>query len=1080
MTSWDEEKLFSGPRHRAYAADAKRVALTDKLLFCFLLLVFTNAASAQADVSTSTLKGKIADQAGAAVSGAAVAAVSSERGVVRTAISDDEGTYRVPLLQPGLYEVRVEAPGFQAQVLKNVVLTVGQIAVTDIQLQVGAVKEELTVSDRRMLIETERTQQSDTVERKQIATLPNLSRNFTSYIFTLPGVADVAAARVQQTRVAPVPTSGFSVGAGNGRSNYISIDGGENDSGIGSLRVRNLSVEAVQEFQVNRNAFSAEYGFTAGTAVNVVTRGGANTFHGSGYVFYRSQKTSARDPLNTSDKKAFEQRISPGFTLGGPLVKNRAFFFSSFEALKYDIARLRSYTNDAALLEPTAAQSAYLQNLVSGPNATDTTRRIAAQLKTALSSATYPTTVKLLQESEGQFTAPSRAYNWTTRLDYSHGERDFVNARFTLAREDNNLLGSDNVQAPSNAIQEVLDDYTAVGTWSHIFGNRLLNQLRVQFAYDHYRQISAAPESTLIRILGLIDYGRILTVPLAMRQKRYQFDDVVSWDRGSNEFKFGVSYRPVDAELVNELAFGGNFQFTAGQPLSRALPQADLSFLIGSLTPPGDTVLTSLQAFNLGLPSLWQQGFGRPGLHAWQHNLGAFGQVSWRATSRLTLNLGTRLNFDGEPEPLDKNVSISPRVGFAWDPFGKGNTIIRGGFGTFYAPVSLQVVSAGTLQVDSGEFINLQSRTLQDGAQSTQALWAYGAGVGRLPVLALTEQNIRTFGIIPAPGQPNRRIAEAAADYDNPYTVQASLGLSQQLGRDLTFEIAFQMYHGVHLPIAIEGNYRESGQLVTVPGMPGSDLFGPRLERIDSSLAQKIVHSSEGNSIYYGMTSSLIKRYGKSFQFRASYTYSKALDDVLDFTGASTPFLPTRRYLDRGRSAYDLTHSFVASGSFESPFNPGSGHNWAERALADITLSPIITLRSGFPFNLYIGRDVNGDLNGTDRPFYAPRNSGIGEDFYSVDLRISKRFYLDQNREGPRLEFIIEAINLLNRSNFLRVNDIVCGTAAQPGFINGCDPKFLYGPFDFKGIAGLPPTAPLGFVAAAPPRQFQFGLKFEF
>jgi hypothetical protein len=288
------------------------------------------------------------------------------------------------------------------------------------------------------------------------------------------------------------------------------------------------------------------------------------------------------------------------------------------------------------------------------------------------------------------------------------------------------------------------------------------------------------------------------------------------------------------------------------------------------------------------------------------------------------------------------------------------------------------------------------------------------------------------------------------------------------------------MYHGVHLPIALEGNYRESGQLVNVPGMPGSDLFGPRLERINPAIAQEIVHSSEGNSIYYGMTASLIKRFRKHFQFRAGYTYSKALDDVTDSNGGLTPYLPTRRYLERALSAYDLRHSFVASGTFESPFKSGAGHHWTSRALADIKLSPIVTLRNGFPFNLFIGRDVNDDLNTTDRPFHAPRNSGIGENFYSFDLRFSKEFYLRSEPDGPSVEFTVDATNLLNHVNFLRVNDIVCGTTAEPGFINGCDPKFLTGPFDFRGVPGLPPTAPLGFVAAASPRQFQFGLKVEF
>jgi len=1035
-------------------------------------------AFAQADAANSTVKGRVTDELDAAVSGALVSIGSRERGVVRSTRTDGEGAYQLSLVQPGTYELRVEAPSFKTQVLQKVVLTVGQVSVNNIKLQVGPVTETVTVGASSNLIETERTQQSDTVERGEIANLPNLSRNFTSYIFTLPGVADAAAARVQQTRVTAITTSGFAVGAGNGRSNYFSIDGGENESGTGNLRIRNLSVDAVQEFQVNRNAYAAEYGFSAGTAVNVITRGGTNAFHGSGYLFYRSQKTAARDPLNTSGKKAFEQRVSPGFTLGGPIAQNRAFFFTSFEMLKYDVARLRTYTSNAALLQPTGAQSSYLQTLTSGPNATETTRRIAGDLRTALTTTNFPVTMQLLQTSEGQFTAPSRKYNWTTRADYNRGEQDFVSGRFTLAKEDNDLLRTDNVEAPSNGVLETADDYTAVGTWNHIFNDQILNELRVQFAYDDYEQISRAPGSNQIAIAGLLTYGRLGTIPLVIKQRRYQFEDILNWNRGSTNFKFGASYRPVDAFVITEIGFQGSFTFSAGQSLTRALSTADAAVLTGPFAPPADTILTSLQAFNLGVPSVWQQGFGNPGFPARQHNFGAFGQVSWRLTRRLTLDLGARLNYDGEPEPMDKNTSISPRIGFAWDPFGKGETVIRGGFGTFFAPVGLQVVLAATL-LDDNRFIISATRSLADGAQSSQALWAYGIALGKLPFLQLTEQDVRGFGITPTPGQPNRRLTRAAEDYDNPATVQASLGLSQQLGRDFALDVSFLMYHGVHLPIALEGNYRESGEMVTVPGLPGSDLFGPRLERIDPTIAQIVEHSSVGNSIYYGMTASVLKRFDRRFQLRASYTYSKAIDDVTDFNGGLTPYLPTRRYLDRGLSSFDLRHSFVATGTFESPFQTGPGHNWVARSLANITLSPIITLRSGFPFNLFIGRDVNGDLNTTDRPFHAPRNSGLGENFYSVDFRISKLFYFGEKAEGPRVEVIAEAINVFNHVNYLRVNDVVCGTTAQPGFINGCDPKFLTGPFDFRGVPGLPPTAPLGFVTAGPARQFQFGLKFE-
>lgn len=1058
--------------------------ISARLTFLALLISFGAAPGndivfAQADVATATVKGIITDETGAGVEEATITLISNERGLTRRVRTDDEGVYRAPLLQPGTYELRVEANGFQPLVLSGVVVTVGQTDVRDFTLKVREVNEAVTVKATRALVETERSQQSATIEREQIAALPNLSRNFTSYIFTLPGITDVAAARVQQTRVAPTPNSGFSAGGGNGRSNYVSIDGGENDSGVGSLRIRNLSVEAVREFQVNANAYSAEYGFSAGTAINVVTRSGANAFHGAAYLFYRSERTAARDPLNTTGAKTPEQRVMPGLIFDGPLVKNRAFFFSSFEALKYDITRLRDYTSNSALVLPTGAQSAYLQTLTTGPNATDVTRQIALQLQRALTTTSYPTTIDLLQKSEGRFNAPSRTYNWTTRVDFNPGAKDFVNGRFTWAKENNNLLPADNVTSPTDAVLELLHDYTAVGSWGHIFGPTLLNQLRVQFASDEYSQVPAAPQSTLVRIAGLIDYGRALTIPSITRQKRYQFDDVLSWSRGSQEFKFGASYRPVDVHLIAELAFGGIFTFAAGQPLTRALSPADLAALVGPLAPPADTILTSLQAFNLGIPANWQQGFGNPGFRAWQHNFGGFGEVSWKANSQLTLNLGMRLNFDGEPQPLDTNLSLSPRVGFAWDPFGKGTTVVRAGFGTFYAPVNLQALNAATLQSDNGKYINLQSRTLADGAQSSAALWAYGVSIGGLPFVALTDTDVRAFGITPGPGQPNRRIAEAAADYNSPYTVQASLGISHVLGHGVVAEISGQMFHGVHLPIAIEGNYKENGQLVPVPGLPGSDLFGPQLVRIDPTISQKIVHSSEGNSIYYGVTASVRKRLNDSVQFLASYAYGKAIDDVLDFSGASTPYLTTRRYLDRGRSAYDLRHGFVLSGTYQTPFKGGSSESLLARTLAAISLSPIITMRSGFPFNLYIGRDVNGDLNTTDRPFHAPRNSGIGESYYSADLRVSKRFRLASIAEPAGLEVIVEATNLFNRANFLRVNDVVCGTTSQPGFINGCDPKFLTGPFNLKGVRDLPPTAPLGFVSAAPARQFQFGLKFE-
>jgi hypothetical protein len=215
------------------------------------------------------------------------------------------------------------------------------------------------------------------------------------------------------------------------------------------------------------------------------------------------------------------------------------------------------------------------------------------------------------------------------------------------------------------------------------------------------------------------------------------------------------------------------------------------------------------------------------------------------------------------------------------------------------------------------------------------------------------------------------------------------------------------------------------------------------------------------------MTVSLTKRFSHSFQFQANYTFSKAIDDVTDF---NTPaFIPTRLFLERALSAFDIRHSFVANGVITTPFKAGPGQHFLSRVFADISISPIVFARSGIPFTVLIGRDVNGDTQtGPDRPFPAARNTGIGEKFIGADLRINKQFFINRD-SGVRVEFITEVTNLFNRTNFLAINNVV-----------GDSPTFLAGPYDLRGMRGRSPTEPLGFTAVAPARQIQFGLKIAF
>jgi hypothetical protein len=206
------------------------------------------------------------------------------------------------------------------------------------------------------------------------------------------------------------------------------------------------------------------------------------------------------------------------------------------------------------------------------------------------------------------------------------------------------------------------------------------------------------------------------------------------------------------------------------------------------------------------------------------------------------------------------------------------------------------------------------------------------------------------------------------------------------------------------------------------------------------------------------MTASLTKRFTNNVQFQTNYTFSKTIDDVFDYAGPGAAPFPSRRYLDRGLSSFDIRHNFVASGVFVSPSRNALLRDW--------TVSPIVNLRSGIPFNLFLGASVNGDANTTDRPFFAPRNSGRGPNYFNANMRVGR---LLRFNERVGLDFIVDVTNLFNHTNYLRVNDVI-----------GVNSPLLLGPYTVEGNPTLPATAPLGFTAASSARQFQFGLKLKF
>ena len=1030
-----------------------------------VLLVMGSPLWAQVDASTARLRGAVIDASGAGVSGATVVARNTARGTKGEAIAGSAGAYSIALLPPGTYDLDVEAKGFEKAHIAGLDLSVGATVEYDVHLAVGMMIDTVSVEAEPPLVMAEQTQQANTLEERQISNLPNSARNFAESIYTLPGVTSSDAPRTQSSAAfTPFVSSGFSIGGSNGRNNLVTIDGGENEYGSGALRTPNISVDSVQEFQVNRNAFAAEFGFTAGTAINVITRSGSNKFHGSAYTYFLDQSTEARNYFDATPGKPFEQHVFPGASFGGPLVKDKLFFFTSYELHKLNTPQFRDYvkTPEAAGLSANAAQQAYLGALKASGN--PFLAGFAAQLGPALAPTNNPLVNRLLSSNSGIFDDQSVSHDWVTRVDYQPNQANALTVRFSIERYRYTSVGGSSLLAPSDAARTIRNDTAILATWNRTVSANVVNTARVQVVPTNTSsQLSYSPNSTQLSIGALGTFGQNFGNPYYLTQRRFQFEDALSVMKGSHTLKLGASYRPVSYNIRNDLWFGGEFDFFDGTvPLISLAPAAlqpglaQFNAAIG-LPATGNpaTNLSALQSFSLGVPVLYRQGFGNSSWQSWAHYLGVFAQDSWKATQHLTVDYGVRLDYDAEPSPVPHNAYVSPRLGIAWDATGDNKTLIRAGSGLFVSPVNFQVPYLVNLLSDSGNYINQIARQLGTTDKTVPTLWGLGLQEGKLPFGQLSASDLGLLGITPAPRAPGRVIFNLAPNYKNTYSIQASMSVSRQLASNFVLEVGYMMYRGVHIQMDQETNYRETGVIDPV--------YGPQYAPINPSITQQNSYSSIGNSIYHGMTTSLTKRFSRGLQFQTNYTWSKSIDDVTDFNSQFASFWPTRLYLDRGISAFNIKNNFTANAVYTTP-----GRNWLVR---DITISPIVYARSGIPFTITVPGAANGTAGHSlyARPWYVARNTGLGPAFYSFDLRVEKAVFISRER-GLAVRLTAEGSNLLNHTNFLAVNNV---------FPVG-DPRLLSGPFNLTGQQSLSASQPLGFTAASNPRQIQFGLRIAF
>jgi hypothetical protein len=1073
---------------------------------------------AQAEVSSADLKGSVFDPSKAVVAGAMVTASNVTTGLTRSTMTNQMGDYRIPLLPPGEYEMRVEVGGFAPLRRTGITLTIGQTAIIDFDLRVGSITSEVEViSDPAPVVETMRTNQADTITQRPIQQLPTNGRNFLNFSLLTAGVVEENPV-VTNSVLAQLPTSRLSFAGQNGRANNVTIDGVDNNDVADNAVRPTISQEAVQEFQVNRSSYKAEFGRVGGGAINIVSKTGTNQFRGSLFEYFRHERMDARNAFATSlPKDPPFKRNQPGFAFGGPIVKDRSFFFTAYEGLFRRESVYTTILSDPSILLPTPGQQEVINTLIGSnvPALVAQGQTIAALLTTTATSP-FPSagqpfpmnrvTYNLLAGSTGSFPNHETQSAGTFRFDHSFSEQNQLLFRYSLTNDSQHGTGTGagNIGrqlAPSAAYDVAIHDHGWVLGENHVFSPSAFNEFRFQFVRNVFNLDTIDPFGPRIHITGIGSFGRDFNGPSDRTQHRYQWLDNYSHTVGRHSFKMGGDFSHIFFDTKTAVFLGGSMSFTQlPVPPALLLGPAQTVQLVTILSTPAsagglgrpDLVpvvttqpLTTIQQVNFGLMRDFTQGFGSPFAKLSSNQVGLYFQDSFAASSSLHLDFGLRYDFEAQPEGIhrDKN-NFGPRFGFAWSPGADHKTVIRGGGGVYFQPLYSATAFAakvlGKNQQITSVFVSADPRLTPISPTSVcgamigpagQPSFCFfqqlvGSGLLKIPaVQEIPESGWASLLGLTRDTSTNKVVQRVDDDAVNPYNLQASFGVDRQIGRDWNVSVNYLMNRGVKL--------LRNRQVNALPNPAVLDPFGkPTLtRRANSSLLVDYSIETAGNSIYHGMAASLNKRFGHHYQIIGSYTLGKAIDDTTDISQNLGPQDPTNTRLDRSLSLFDVRQRVSLAAVLESPLTGAAGSAWYSRVLANFEFSPIVTAHSGSPFNITTGVDTNGDTNDTDRPFGVGRNTGRGPNYVSTDLRVSRRFVLGSDNSRS-VQLVFDSFNVFNRVNFKEVNSNTNGVLRLSDL----------GITDVRvtGRADIPASRFRGFTSAFDARNIQLGIKINF
>ena len=1068
------------------SAPISRSVAVAGMALCAWLVTTAAPASGQTSLDRATLSGTIRDATEGALPGATISITSKATGAVREGVSDQAGVYRAAALAPGTYEVRMALDGFATKVFPAIVLTVGQQAELDARLDVAPTSTTVVVQGTARLVETTRVAQATTLSQVEIEGLPINQRSFLDFALLTPGVT--SANPLATPTPTNSPTSGLSFSGQDQRSNEVTIDGADNmDAAVNAVR-STLSQDAVQEFQVLRSNFSAEFGRARGGVVNIVSKSGTSVHSGGAFLFVRDDALDARNafavaPDGTPSDPPFS-RQQYGGTWGGPLVRDRAFFFASVEELRRRESAFVSVLQGNQALRATPSQQRLFDALAaSGDPALAGLAAVFAHPTQGLLNTTrltFPGTVSLLERESGTFPFASDSHTASLRLDLTRSGGNQTTGRINVnsASTDGNDVGG--LRGVTSGTSSTTRNVSAVASNTQVLSSRSVNILRGQYGHFRTAVLPVDPTGPGLIIGGVAQVGRDLFNPTDYAWNIAQAGDTFFQSRGRHQLKVGGDVLHMRSrEARAEVFLAGQFLFAEAIPLAAVLDgvlgpgtTASLGSRLASptnanglgrpdLLPDLLAPITSLQSYNFGLPVVYLQGFGDPTTDITYTQVAAFAQDEVRLGQRATLSAGLRYDTDwrdpsvnvastsapfslGSSVITDRN-NLAPRLGLAYAMGRENQTVLRGGWGLFYQN-ALQV-SGFTSRVLSGQISQVfLPLTGIPGVNGTSAdVWQQYRRDGRVD-----RNTLASLGI--APGTTPAALLVGRDGTPNPVSSQASAGVEHAFASDWSMAAEYSYNRGRHILRSRDVNVRSVGpNAFALPGL-------------DPRFLQLSVLEGTGRSEYHGLSLLLRRRYSRRWAMTASYTVGHAMDDVTDFTLETQPDDQTNLGAEWGPSSFDQRHRFVASGVWQSPM--GNGRlAW----LADWSVAPIVTYASGRPFTALAGFDWNGDVHAdTDRArlpsgLPAGRNSGIGPAYFSVDLRVARTIAA---RDRTRVELTLEAFNLFNRVNYSGVNRVFGSQIVPDGTI--------------RGDAALAPTMPGGFTSALPARQLQLGVRIRF